>query len=571
MTWLSPRVSRIAVTAALIALPRVAEAQGFGGPGGFSPGGFGGPAPGQSGGKKKQKKPEEETHAASTADGQQAIQTQEPTLPQNPLELPKGAKDRIGTDFSRDPELGKGDAFERKFWGLYYEEKSNKYRFRTVFPPLWAERTMPGDRASLFGFYYNRRSVKHDADVVFPFFWRLREDTTRTTIVFPFLHREREATKELPARHDNWLFPFFFEGKSADGSGYFHVPPLLTFTQHSARGGLDIIGPMFCRWKGGPNCDRRTADTMDMGLAPFYFYGKDENSEYEVIPPLIHYYKYNEVGDVSTTLWGPVYTQRSPEKDVTRVFPLFYRTSGKNEASTTFFPLFHYSYKGIESLIVTPFFVKSTGDKGEQAFASVVYARYRGRTELDMVTPFYWAYRDPDIGLDRKLIFPFYYQNESPRSSDRVVFPFYAHFKRHGLSETTWVTPLFRHVTDTTGWETDIFPIFYMGRKYESNHLVVAPILWDFATPHSRTTIVPPLYFRFADERSLTQVALNTLYREKKVQGGTEWEFHLLPLFSYGQSPTGHFWNVLFGLAGYTREGTATKARALYIPIKLSD
>ncbi len=75
-----------------------------------------------------------------------------------------------------------------------------------------------------------------------------------------------------------------FEGSAADGSGYFHVPPLLTFTQHTAHDGLNIVGPMFCKWKGGPDCDPRTADKLDMGLAPFYFYGKDETTEYELIP-----------------------------------------------------------------------------------------------------------------------------------------------------------------------------------------------------------------------------------------------------------------------------------------------
>ncbi|MFT3770767.1 MAG: hypothetical protein QM820_35535 [Minicystis sp.] len=571
------RWSRGAAFAALLALsllPRLAEAQvGFGQPGGgMSPGGFGGPAPG-SGSKKKApaKKPEEETHAASNAEAVQSLQTQEPSLPQNPLEIPKSLKDKIGTDFQKDPELGRGPKTERDFYGLYYREKSGQYQFQTIIPPLWAERRMPNDRASIFGLYYNRRSEKHDADVLFPLFWRLREDTTRTTIVFPFLHRERERTKDLPARHDNWLFPLFFEGKSEDGSGYFHAPGLLTFTQHTARGGLDIVGPMFCRWKGGPNCDRRTADTMDMGLAPFYFYGKDETSEYEVIPPLIHYYKYSEIGDKSTTLWGPVFLQRSPDKDVTNIFPFFWRSSGKNEASTTVFPLFHYSYKGTENLLITPFFVSATGEQGEKTVASLVYAKYRGRTELDMVTPFYWAYRDPDIGLDRKLIFPFYYENTSPRSKDRVVFPFYARFQRAGLSDTTWVTPLFRHVGDVTGWETDIFPFFFAGRKNDASHLVVAPFLFDFNTPHSRFTLVPPVYLRMADTKTVTQVALNTYYREKKVPGGTDWEFHFFPLFSYGQSPTGHWWNVLYGLAGYTREGTMSKVRALYIPIKLSE
>jgi hypothetical protein len=567
-----------AIAFAAVATPAAAQV-GFGQPGGGMgrPGGMGGPGglspPSSGSGKKKAaaKKPEEETHAASNAEAVQSLQTQEPQLPQNPLEIPAAAKGRIGTDFARDLEKGRGSTTERDFYGLYYQEKSDKYRFRTIFPPLWAERTMPGDRASIFGLYYNRRSKDADADVLFPLFWNLRDKDTRTTFAFPFLHRERKASPGVPARHDNWLFPLFFEGSSTDGSGYFHIPPLLTFTQHSARGGIDVAGPMFCKWRGGPACDRRTADVIDMGLAPFYFYGKDETSEYEVIPPLLHYYRYSELGDKSFNLWGPVLQEHSPEKDVFDILPLFYRSWGKNESHTTLFPFFHHGYKGNSFLHVNPLFLWSKSEDGDSTIASLVYARHRGRTELDMWSPLVWKYRDPDIGLDRTVVFPFYYGSKSPRSDETVVFPFYGRFRKPGISDTTWVTPLFRHESSVTGWETDVFPLFWMGRRNESSHLVIAPILWDFSSPRSRATVVAPFYFRFSDDKTISQLAFNTYYREKKVAGGTDWEFHFFPLFSYGQSPTGHWWNVLYGLAGYTQEGTMSKVRALYIPIPLSE
>jgi hypothetical protein len=569
------RLSAAAALATLFTFSGGALAQGFGGRGMGGPPGGGGFGPGSAGsGKKKpppKKKDEEETHAASNAETIQSLQTQEPQLPQNPTEIPKDVKDRIGTDFARDKEKGRGPTVERDFYGLYYREKSGGYQFQTIFPPLWAQRNMPDDRASVFGFYYNRRGKDHDADVLFPFFWRLRDLQTTTTVVLPFVHREREATKDEPARHDNWVLPIAFEGASGDGSGYFHAPPLLTFTQHTAKSGLNIAGPMFCKWKGGPACDPRTADVMDMGLPPLYFYGKGETYEYEAIPPLLHYYRYDEQGDKSTNLWGPFLTQHSPDNDVFDILPLFYRSTGKNEAHTTLFPFFHYGYKGNSDLLITPLFLKAKGEDGSTTIASWVYAKYRGRTELDMYTPFYWQYRDPDIGLERKLLFPFYYEGTSPRSKDQVVFPFYGRFQRTGISDQIWVTPLFRHVGDVTGWETDLFPLLFFGRKNETTHSVIAPIFWDIASAHSRTTIAAPFFFRFADDKSVTQVALNTFYREKKVAGGTDWEFHFFPVFSYGQSPTGHWWNVLYGLAGYTHEGTASKVRAFYIPIQLSE
>ena len=162
------------------------------------------------------------------------------------------------------------------------------------------------------------------------------------------------------------------------------------------------------------------------------------------------------------------------------------------------------------------------------------------------------------------------YTNDSPPVNDLVVFPFYGRFQRRWLSDETWITPLFRYHTDTAGWQANVLPIFHMGRTYDSTHLVLAPFVWDFASPTSRTTIVLPCFFRFADADGVSQLALNTFYRERKLPDGTDWEFHFFPFFSFGQSPIGHWWNVLYGLAGYTREGAMSKMRLLYIPITLS-
>ncbi|MBL9024213.1 MAG: hypothetical protein JNL21_18615 [Myxococcales bacterium] len=528
---------------------------------------LGGPSPQQP---AKPPPGQPETHAA-TGGEQSGLPKTEAQLPEDPLAVPDEAKKRIGTNRVPDDDpqgtVGKRDV---DFYGVYYSETDGDYTFRTVFP-FWAERTQPGDRASLFGLYYQRRSVDFDADVAFPFFWHLRDEDTYTTVVGPFAHQESDGKKDGKPTHANWLFPLFFEGDTKDGGGYFHIPPLLTFTEHSDHDGFNLVGPLYCKWKGGPACDPRTTDEIALGVAPFYFYGRDADSEYEVIPPLLHYYEYDDTTDHEINLWGPLLWERDRKGEVFNVMPFFWRNWGPNEDHITLFPFFHYGYSGTSHLLVTPLFLEAEGDEGEDTFVTWGYARYRGRTELDMVTPLFWWYRDPDIGLDTKLLFPFYYQSLSPRVDDFVAFPFYAHFKRPGIQETTWVTPLFRHSHGLTGWETDIFPLFFMGREYESTHLVVPPVLWDFASPKSRTTVVLPVFFRVADQDSVDQVVLNTYYGEQKVQGGTEWQFHFFPAFQFGSSPQGHWWNILYGLAGYTREGTMSKVRALYIPIKLSE
>jgi len=192
-------------------------------------------------------------------------------------------------------------------------------------------------------------------------------------------------------------------------------------------------------------------------------------------------------------------------------------------------------------------------------------------TAVGPIVPLVWSYRDRDLGSRAWAIAPFVYASDSPAGHDWLT-PLVGRFESYGESRTWWVFPSIVLTTDTHGWEDDLHPILYLGRNDDSSHTVVAPFFWDFASPKGRTTIGFPIYWRFAEgqDASVVQVAANTLYTQKRVAGGLDWQFHLLPLFSYGESPTGYFWNLLFGLAGYTREGSGAQVRALWIPFDVN-
>ncbi len=566
------------VLAACLSLSLGAAAQDPYGPG-LSPG-FGPSPGGGAGAQKAAPKPPPgmpETHAASGADDSLDTPGNEPTLPADPLAMKASAFERIGSDLS--PELeehGQNGRFDRKFYGPYYSEKSGDYSFQLAFP-VWAERKQPSrtdklklDRASLYGgLYYNRRSAERADDVLFPLVWNLRDlkQKSRTTIVGPLVNRSSADG------HDNWLAPLYFTGKHAAG-GYTIIPPLLTYLSTDGRSGLNVVGPMFCSWKGSSTCDARTSEDISLGVAPLYFFGQNSERKYEIIPPLLHYYRYSDRDLSWFNVWGPYYREHTQKREMLHLLPLYYSIWGKNERHTTVFPFFHYGYKNEgakrEWLIANPLFMASRGENGESTFATWGYARYRGRTELDMITPLYWAFRDPDIGLDQKLLFPFFYKRTSPRESSWAFFPLYAKFERYGISKSTWITPLFQHTTDLRGFSTNIHPLVYIGRSGQATHTVLAPFFWDFASPKERVTVALPLFWRFSDRKSVSQLVGNVFYREETKSTGGEWEVHIFPAFSYGETPRGHWWNILYGLAGYTREGATTKMRTLWIPITLS-
>jgi hypothetical protein len=121
----------------------------------------------------------------------------EPSLPKNPLRS-RRLQGRLGTNLQLDELPSRGPETERQFYGPWYQELSDKYRLRVLFP-LWAERQQPSrtdpartDRASMFGpLYYNRRSAERADDILFPLFWNMNDLTTgsRTTVVGPFVNR----------------------------------------------------------------------------------------------------------------------------------------------------------------------------------------------------------------------------------------------------------------------------------------------------------------------------------------------------------------------------------------------
>lgn len=512
---------------------------------------------------------------------------------QDPLAVPEEIKDRIGSDDDGQVPSPTG-GLKRSFFPLYEEERGD-YRFRFL-PPFYLEHkrgvtttthavdgssassrtsstsTSTEDKESLYGLlYYRRRSPEYDRDVVFPLAWHVRDHDSRTFVLGPLAHRE------APGEHDNWIAPLAFTGARKDG-GYFHFPLLLTSSHWGKDGAFTIVGPYF---------RDRTGSDVDMGVAPFLFRGDNGNVEggrktYTLIPPALFYHREREVDESTFTVVGPVITHEDPKRFVFDVAPFYFsirgkpETGGVRESHTTLVPFFHYGYSPTETLFAFPGYLRRTTPKVETTVTPFyVHTTTRtGRTSLTTagpIVPLYYAYDDKDTGFRARGFFPFYYGDKG-NEGESFWTPLFARFESYGQSRTYWAFPNFTFQRSYKGWETDLHPILYLGRSEHSSHTVLAPFLWDFTSLKSRATVAFPFYWRFADTQTqeVTQVAGNTVYLQKRVSGGLDWQFHFVPLFSYGENPSGYFWNVLFGIAGYKRQGTLSQMKAFWLPITLS-
>jgi hypothetical protein len=502
--------------------------------------------------------------------------------PSDPLAMDPEQRKEIGSSYQAGPASPEGP-LHSGFHFPYWEERRGDYRLRLA-PPLMLEhsRGLPDPTQQLYGIpkhedteglygllYYRRRSLELDMDVLFPAFWHVRDRDTHVTVVGPVMHRE------APGENDTWVVPpAFMLGSRKEGGGYFHSLPLLTTSHWSKEGAFTLVGPFFY--------DRTKAD-VDWGFAPLVFHGDNGSVDgnrrtYTLLPEFLFYHSWHELDSASTTVVGPVIAQSNEKRSVFDVAPLFFQITGKpetggvSESHTTLFPIFHWGTSPDEKLRIFPLFLYRE-TKDAYTLLTPFYSNAQTRsgstslTAVGPVFPVWWNYTDRDLGVHAWAVAPFFYTSDSPAGHDWLT-PLLGHFESYGQSSTWWVAPTFTFNTNTHGWEDDLHPLIYVGRSDDSSHTVVAPVFWDFANPKGRTTIGFPIYWRFAEgqDESVAQVAVNTLYLQKRVAGGNDWSFHLLPLFSYGEDPTGYFWNVLFGLAGYSRHGTANQTRVFWIP-----
>ena len=308
------------------------------------------------------------------------LQTQEPTLPQDPLAIPPGDREAHRHE-RRSRQATPPETAASAILRPLLRRTERQVPLPHALPALGRaqEAQAAGSTRASSAFYYNRRSPKVDADVALPALLEAprRGHVTRRSSA-PSCTRSATPTARTRRRATTTGSPpLFFEGQTGDGSGYFHIPPLLTFTQHTATTASTSSAPIFCKWKGGPACDPRTADKIDLGVAPFYFYGRDETSEYEVIPPLLHYYRYNEVGESYFNLWGPS-SGATPESDASTSSP---STGTAGARTRTHHGLSRSSTTATRATPRTSSSRRSSsgrrGENGENTFATWGYARYR--------------------------------------------------------------------------------------------------------------------------------------------------------------------------------------------------
>ncbi len=499
---------------------------------------------------------------ALAQDAEPTSQQQENTI----YKLPKPG--RTVSWVPQEPEDPSDSTSKSEFTLPPVQFSHTKKTHRVSVFPLYFSRTTPDDSEYLVGLYYRRRSPKLNVDVAAPFYWSFRDPYNTTTVLPPFHYRYGTG-------FDVGLTPLFYHGREKE-KHYTVIPPLLTVSWRDQMEARTFSALLFWRLR-----DQRD---INWGIFPFLWVKDAPDLEHVIAPPLFFRFVDHQEQD-AFTLVPPVYHQISLKSVDWGVVPFVFHSHGENYATTTIPPLFHLydSDKRYRLLTLLGGYLE---DEASNSLYALLYIRHRGDTKLDAVAPIFWHWREPRMYASSLIVAPLFWHFQNPASQTTLALPFFglwkkaeatstwatllaAHWENYAKeASTTWVFPTFQYSEDPTSRTFNFHPLFYSTGAHTHRNLVIAPIYWDFENYEEdyRTSIVFPVFWRFRDRATVHQVAGLTYYNEGRRHGEPYWQFHLFPFFAYGEpKPGDHWWTVLYGLAGYRRQGSYARAQFLWL------
>ncbi len=421
-----------------------------------------------------------------------------------------------------------GDAESKTTIATLYYDRETRYGSDFGFAPLYFGGRQKVDKHS----YY---------DVVPPLYWRFGDDDGHTTVAGLFYHRE------LGAREHFGLLPFYAAGRNTgpDGTGSYDLvlPPLFMRFSDSQSSTTVLLPGFYSHSQVG----------WSLGVVPFLFLGRNEQTgeHYTFVPPL--FWQWGGAKD-STTLFLPLGWHRSHvHGSSTGILPFYFAGDDGAEHYRAILPPLYMSWgDGATETTVSLLYFNRTRPDGYTRGVIPFYAESRKNDEyVRMITPLYWQWGELDA--DRGLLFPLaYWQREGPSS--------------------LFLSPLVVRSVDGDAHKKRlvVFPFWWQFDSPDSSVNVGFPLWWDFKwkdaeAQDKRLSILAPLGFRYEKPDESTTLVLNTYYSRGKGKNSAAWSFHFFPLFSLDRYHADHFkWQALLGLVGREREDQLSRWKYLW-------
>lgn len=437
--------------------------------------------------------------------------------------------------YGREGEGDRADRYHVQF-PLFWRFSSGKTGVNTtVVPPLFYRSGHRGGwSAGLFPLLFAGRWPDKGHLVLFPLFWRFSDDRAdrHSTLVLNYLHR-RHGGETTDA-----LFPLLYYRRGAKPGGQpetsFTLFPLLHYKKTPERRLLVTPLAFSARTpytKAGaipPYFWYESKQVSASGVPPLYFdFTRLETGERtRVFGPWVTV----DSPRSSARILFPVFGRYRDERDSgTWVFPsYFHRRTTDGYALDTLFPLFwHSTWPGNRTTVVGPWYSRKGPEKHNTGLVPLyLYARNSERRFI--LTPLFYERENFKDGTGKLFAALLFYRTTRPDGHSTVGFPLYWG-RRNGPRSYHVFFPLIWHFSnDEEGTSTNLWGPLYWSRAKHGKERTrgLLPVTWYSRDDEAQTAshAFLPLFY---EKHGPSQFTLLTLPFGYKSSPDRSWWYAL--------------------------------------------
>jgi hypothetical protein len=202
------------------------------------------------------------------------------------------------------------------------------------------------------------------------------------------------------------------------------------------------------------------------------------------------------------------------------------------ESARTLIPPYMHDVRGsVATTALFPLYFDRRDGRRHERFVLPYYYRRSPGLHADVALGLAWSLRGPDRNT---FVLPPFYTHRKGESWGVGLLPLFSTgiFKGH---HHTLIPPLLTWIDGDAKKRRTWSALYFDFRAEQSRFWGIFPLLWSKRDESDRFTVIPPLFFRFADDDPLSSTTVVPPFYHRRRKDATSWG--LVPLVFGGSSP----------------------------------
>jgi hypothetical protein len=382
---------------------------------------------------------------------------------------------------------------------LYWSYQNNEKNIRVFAPLAWSENNSNYKSFTLLPLYSGGHSINHEYKhrMVASVYWQFDNPKKSSKMLLPvYWYNKNYYEKDTSVFRT--IFPIYWANKNNTKQNAIAFPVIWKFKNENYKS--FTLAPLYS--KGQSEIDNSGHQMLGM----VYWQFSSENSKFQTLLPIYWNKKKFYEHDTSDfkTIFPLYWSYHDNKKNIRAFAPLAWSENNPYYKSFTLLPLYsgghspHFQYKHL--MLAAVYWQFDSPKKSNKVLFPVYWCNKnyskQDTTVFKTLFPIYWANKNNDI--DNKIVFPFSYSLKNDDYKSYTFFPFYSKgVSAHNGTDYKMLSMVYWKFETHNKTLKTLFPVYWSYKKYgwkdTTTFRSLFPIYWASKNNSKNHKIIFPI------------------------------------------------------------------------------